>query len=122
MVFNGTTGVQGANLVSICPRYELRQFEVAMPLTFQRFIYPQLGLAFRYRTFVLGFDNMFPLFLKKNTYGVGVYFTLGFSIFRNHACRVKSTHVDYCPPKLKVPKRKHEGGGGNRRKKFLGIF
>jgi hypothetical protein len=83
------TGVQRANLVSIAPRYERRQIEVAMPLTFHRFLYPQLGLAFRFRSFVLGFDNVFPLFLKKNTYGLNAYFNLAISLFKNPACREK---------------------------------
>ena len=87
------TGVQRANLLSIAPRYERRIFEVAMPLTFHRFIYPQLGLAFRIRTFVLGFDNIFPFIFAKNTYGLNVYFNLGISLFRNPDCREKHHKV-----------------------------
>jgi hypothetical protein len=83
------TGVQRANLLSVAPRYETKWIEVAMPLTFHRFIYPQLGFAFRFRTFVLGFDNMFPLFLSKNTYGLNVYFNLGISMFRGPDCKEK---------------------------------
>jgi hypothetical protein len=86
-------GVQRANLLSVTPRYEVRQLEVAMPLTFHRFIYPQLGLAFRFRSFVLGFDNVFPLFIAKSTYGLNIYFNLGISLFRNPACRTKHSHA-----------------------------
>ena len=86
-----TTGVQRGNLFSIAPRYERRQIEVAMPLTFQRFVYPQLGFAFRYRSFVLGFDNLFPLFIKKDTYGLNAYFNLAISLFRNPACRERKS-------------------------------
>ncbi len=104
IVPNGVTGGQGSNLVSFCPRYEFRPFEVAMPLTFQRFLYPQLGFAFRVRTFVLGFDNVFPLFLKKNTYGLNVYFSLGISLFKNKACRTTLHSVASCAPAIKLPK------------------
>lgn len=109
LIPNRVVGVQGANLISIAPRFELKQFEVAMPLTFQRFIYPQLGLALRYRTFVLGFDNVFPLVYKKNTYGLNVYFSLGFSLFKNKACNTKSLSVANCPKGLFSGrlKRKH---------------
>jgi hypothetical protein len=95
-------GVQRSNLISIAPRYERRQFEVALPLTFQRYLYPQLGLTFRVRSFVLGFDNVLPLIIKKNTYGVNVYFNLGISIFKNPACR---------PKKPKTPKAINKPNG-----------
>lgn len=112
-------GVQGANLISICPRYEFKNFEVAMPLTFQRFIYPQLGVAFRIRTFVLGFDNMFPLFIKKNTYGLNVYFSLGISMFKNRACKVKGQRAVDCPTNifLKKENKKRKKGSKPRRPK-----
>ncbi len=83
------TGVQRANLLSITPRYERKQFEFALPLTFHRFLYPQLGFAFRIRSFVLGMDNLFPLIIKKNTYGLNVYFNIAISMFKNPACREK---------------------------------
>ena len=83
------TGVQRGNLLSITPRYERKNFEVAFPLTFQRYIYPQLGFAFRIRSFVLGLDNVFPLIIKKKTYGLNLYFNIGFSMFKNPACRKK---------------------------------
>lgn len=119
LVPNAVTGVQNTNLLSICPRYEFKQFEIAAPLTFQRFLYPQLGFAFRVRTFVLGFDNVFPLLFKKKTYGLNLYFSLGISLFKNPACKTKVNHVDYCPPKLRIPKRERKEER-KRRKKNLG--
>jgi len=107
---NSFTGVQGNNLVSVCPRYEFKNFELAAPLSFQKFIYPQLGFAFRVRTFVLGVDNVFPLIIKKNTYGLNLYFNLGFSLFSNQSCRKRIRKVDDCPPfsifKRKVKEKK----------------
>lgn len=98
------TGAQGPDLLCIAPRFELWNFEASLPLTLQRFVYPQLGLGLRYRTFVLGFDNVLPLMIKKNTYGIGAYISIGISIFKNPACNVKPRSVDSCPPKRKIKK------------------
>ncbi|MCC6369377.1 MAG: hypothetical protein IT236_00085 [Bacteroidia bacterium] len=98
LVPNALTGVQSPNLLSVCPRVEFKNWEVALPFTLQKFMYPQLGLAFRVRSFVLGFDNVIPLIaMKPRTYGLGVYFNLGISLFKNPACR-KSQRIVDCPP------------------------
>lgn len=108
------TGVQSPDLFSICPRVELRQVEVALPLTFQRFIHPQLGLGLRYRSFVIGVDNVFPVFMKVNTYGINFYFSLAVSIFRNSACNTKRSSVSDCPrygkPGKNKPKKRKRSG------------
>jgi hypothetical protein len=106
IVPNRLVGAQGSNLISICPRVEFKQIEVAMPLTFQKFMYPQLGFALRIRTFVLGFDNIFPLIIKKNTYGLNAYFNIGFSRFINRACNVGRRSVDDCSAKFKSGKNR----------------
>ena len=96
---NQVTGVAGSNIWAICGRFERKNFELALPLTFQKFIYPQLGMAVRYRSFVLGFDNVFPLLFMKNTYGLGIYTKLAISLFKNPACRKRSRIAD-CPPSI----------------------
>jgi|GEM_PF-419428 len=95
-------GVQRTNLLSIAPRYERTNFELAIPVTLHRYIYPQVGLAFRIRTFVFGMDNVLPLIVKNNTYGVNVYFNVGISLFKNPACKVSR-------PRFIAPKVKYEG-------------
>jgi len=95
-------GVQRTNLVSAAIRYERRNFEVAVPLTLHRYIYPQLGFAFRFRTFVLGLDNVLPFVVKSNTYGASVYFNLGISLFKNPACKPSK-------PRYFAPKKNYEG-------------
>jgi hypothetical protein len=105
-------GVQRADLVSFAPRYETRYFEVALPVTLHRFIYPQVGFGLRFRSFVIGMDNMLPLFMPVNTYGVNAYFNLALTIFRNPACRSIAPRVADCAPKLKR-------GGNYRRAGFL---
>ena len=99
------TGVQSPSVLFFCPRYETKNFEVGVPLILHRYLYPQLGVAFRVRTFVLGFDNLFPLMFKKTTYGVGIYASLGVSLFNNPACKKKPLRVDDCPPGMKVKER-----------------
>lgn len=107
------TGVQSPDLFSFCPRFEMRQLEIAVPITFQKFIYPQVGLGLRYRSFVLGMDNILPVFMKRNTYGLNFYFSLAVSIFRNHACDTKSRGVSDCPKYRKAKKERPK-----RRKSF----
>jgi hypothetical protein len=92
------TGVQAADLISVAPRFELRYFEAAFPLTFHRFIYPQVGFGLRFRSLVIGMDNMLPLFIKTNTYGLNLYFNLAVSIFKNPACGSRTISVSDCPP------------------------
>lgn len=107
------TGVQSPDLLSVCPRVEFRQFEFALPLTFHRFIYPQLGAGLRYRSFVIGMDNIIPLFMKSNTYGLNLYASLAVSIFSNPACKTKRSGVSDCPSYRKAGKNRPK-----RRKSF----
>lgn len=96
LVPNRITGVQSQDLISFCPRYEFMKFEAALPITFQRFVYPQIGLAIRYRSFVIGFDNLIPVLVKANTNGFGVYCSLAMSLFRNPACDTPDKRIDDC--------------------------
>jgi len=82
-------GVQRQNVISLTPRYERKQIEVAMPFSLQRYKYPQLGLAVRYRNIILGTDNIIPFIKENNTYGGGFYFNIGFALYKNPACRPK---------------------------------
>src|ERR1035437_552753 len=86
-------GVQRSNLVSVAPRLEFKNFEIAMPLTFQRVLYPQLGFAFRIENFVFGLDNVLPLILRNDTYGGGFYFNIGMK-FINKRCVVSRHRWD----------------------------
>ncbi len=101
LVPNSVTGVRANDVLAISPRFEVQNFEVSMPLTLQKYIYPQLGLAMRYRGFAWGVDNMLPFVMSKNTYGAGVYFNWTISLFKNPACSKKPKRVDFCPTKTK---------------------
>lgn len=120
MVPGRAVGVQGADLLYIAPRFELRNFEVSLPLAFRKYMYPQLGLAFRIRSFVLGVDNLFPLIIKKKTYGAGVYFNLGFSFFRNPACKTTVRRVDDCAPGFSLFKKNKKKARSSNKKQRLG--
>ena len=95
-------GVQRTNLLSVALRYERRNFEVAVPLTLHKYIYPQLGFAFRFRTFVLGVDNVLPFVAKTDTYAANIYFNLGIALFKNPACKKSK-------PRYVAPKKSYEG-------------
>lgn len=120
MIPGRVVGVQGADMLAITPRVEFKNFEAALPLTLTHFMYPQLGFAFRVRSLVVGVDNVFPLVVAKNTYGMGVYFNLGFSIFRNRACRKPVRKIDDCAPGFSLFKRNKAKQGPSRKKQRLG--
>jgi hypothetical protein len=103
---NRITGVQSPDLLSVCPRIEFRQFELAVPFALQKFIYPQVGLGLRFRSFVVGTDNILPFIVTRDTYGANIYFSLAISIFRNKACDVKGSSVSDCPSYKKKGKNR----------------
>lgn len=101
LVPDALTGARASNLLVLAPRFERQNFECSLPLTFQRFRYPHLGFAFRFRSFVLGVDNILPFITRSNTQHMGLYFKLGWSLFQNPACRVPPRKVDDCRPGVK---------------------
>lgn len=98
LVPDGVVGVQGSNLLCIAPRYETKNVELSLPFTLQRFRYPHLGLGLRFRSLVVGVDNVIPFVTKANTKQFGVYFNLGVSLFNNPACNTTRKAVDDCAP------------------------
>lgn len=100
------TGVQGPDLISICPRFELKNFEAAVPLTFEKFIYPQLGFAFRLRGFAIGTDNIIPYLKRMNTNTISLYLSWSLNLYRNMACDTKRIKVSDCVKFRKSGKRK----------------
>lgn len=94
-------GGRSSNLFSISPRFERKNFEVSLPFTLQRFVYPHLGLAFRFRSVVFGVDNIVPFLKSSNTQHFGLYFKFAWSMFRNPACNTKTRKVDDCRPGIR---------------------
>lgn len=62
-----------ASQAAFTARYETRKFEVAVPFTMNEYQHPHLGVAFRYRFFVLGTDRL-------GTY-TGLFDATGFDLF-----------------------------------------
>lgn len=52
------TAIVRSSLFALAPRYETRLFEASMPLVFHEFQEAHLGLALRYKWFVLGTDRL----------------------------------------------------------------
>lgn len=101
LVPDALTGARASNLLVLSPRFERQNIEFALPLSLQRFRYPHLGFAFRFRSFVLGVDNIMPFLKRSNTQHLGLYFKLGWSLFQNPACKVQERRVDDCRPGVK---------------------
>jgi len=62
-----------ASQISVSARYETRKFEVTVPLTVYEYNKPHMGLAFRYKFFVLGTDRLGSF--------TGLWDTTGYDIF-----------------------------------------
>lgn len=103
------TGVQGPDLISICPRLENKNIEVAMPITFEKFIYPQLGFALRFRGLILGTDNLKPYLLRTDASAISFYFGLSINLYRNPVCDTKRIRVSDCVKFLSGKKNKAKG-------------
>jgi len=96
------TGAGSANLIAIAPRFVKKQVEVSMPITLQKFIYPQLGFYIRVRSCALGFENVFPLVFSKNTYGLGVYAKIAISLNKNPRCWRGGSGAADCPGNISI--------------------
>lgn len=64
----GTTGIR-RSLIAITPRYEIKWFEAALPLSLYDYRYPQLGLAFRFYSSPSGRIISFPLSFRWMSMG-----------------------------------------------------
>ena len=90
-------GVQRAGVVNVTPRFESRRFEVALPITLYQYKYPRMGLAFRFNNVVIGTDRLGPLLFNPDVYGMDLYVSLKYTIFKSKHCRkrkVKAAKVE----------------------------
>ena len=94
-------GPQSYNMISVTPRYERKNFEFAMPLRMFGWSMPQVGMAFRIRSFSLGLEDALPLIFHNDFQGGGIYFNLGISLFDNPACKRNSWILNACPDFIK---------------------
>jgi hypothetical protein len=93
---NSVTGVMASDFISLVPRYERKNIEIAVPLSFKRYTQPELGLALRFRSLLIGVDNILPFIKSSNVKAFGVYFNLGWSLFKNPKCNFGTKKIDDC--------------------------
>lgn len=87
-------------LFSITPRYERKLFEIAMPLSFVGYTYPQMGLCVRLGNWIIVGSDRIGSFRGKirDVYGADIYFHLKFALFKK--CRRQSAKFrapKHCP-------------------------
>jgi hypothetical protein len=80
-------GVQRASYLGVVPRWELKRFEVSLPLSMYEWKHPQVGIAMRLNSIVIGSDNLGGLLFNQDIYGADIYFSFKYTIFRHWKCR-----------------------------------
>ena len=80
-----TTGIR-RSIIGITPRYEIKWFEAALPISLYDYRSPQVGLAFRFYNITIGSDNILPFFVPMNVYSGNIYASLKITLFKNPRC------------------------------------
>jgi hypothetical protein len=83
-------GVQRASYLGIVPRWEIKRFEVSLPVSLYEWQHPQFGLAMRLNSLIIGSDNLGGLLFNQDIYGADIYFSLKYTIFKHWKCKTKS--------------------------------
>ncbi|MGD0710260.1 MAG: DUF5723 family protein, partial [Bacteroidales bacterium] len=79
----GLPGVDRANSISITPRYDTRRFGVALPIVFYEYLWPRVGIAFRFNNFlIIGSDKIGAIF-SQSLSGEDFYFSFKFNILKS---------------------------------------
>ncbi len=107
MIYINATAVQGfrifnpqvkrASQVSLTPRIERRRWEVSVPASYYEYKHVRLGLAVRYKWFVIGSDNLgwWPAMYEMN--GLDIYFGFKYSSDNYDNSRYKKGKGGHCP-------------------------
>ena len=82
-------GVQRAAYLGVSPRWEIKRFEVSLPLSLYEWKHPQVGLCMRLNSIVIGSDNLGGFLFNQDIYGADIYFSLKYTIFKHWKCRTK---------------------------------
>jgi len=81
LVLTSDAHLNRMNSIAITPRYETYNFEVAMPIILNEYVYPNLGLMIRYRYFFIGTDQLGSTLGFTDLYGLNVYAGIKISHF-----------------------------------------
>lgn len=101
-------GVRRANSLAVSARFEMKWFEVSVPISLYEYYRPQLGLSLRLYCLTIGTDKLLHIFGKSDLYGGDIYFHLNVPIFYNPKCKQRmKSGTNYDPGRIKN-KRKCE--------------
>lgn len=95
-------GAQRGAQLAITPRYEIKRFEVALPLILHEYQHPSFGAMIRLNSIVIGTDRLGTYLFNRDVYGADIYFNIKYTIFRNWRCKQKDMRK---APKVKTQKR-----------------
>jgi hypothetical protein len=87
-----STAIVRSSMMSITPRYETRKFEASMPFVLHEFKTPHLGLALRYKWFVIGSDRIGAFTGIWNNTGYDLFFG-----FKLNVCEKGGKRSPSCP-------------------------
>ena len=76
-------------LISIVPRYELRNLEFNLPITLYEYEYPRIGFSARLSFFTIGTERLGTYFGLADLNGMDLYFSLKFNIGKG-SCKIKA--------------------------------
>ncbi|MCH2199397.1 MAG: DUF5723 family protein [Flavobacteriales bacterium] len=88
--FKRNFGIQRAASLSLTPRYEIKRFEAALPITLHEIADPMVGFMVRLNSIIIGTDNLGPYLFNSDVYGADIYFHLKYTIFRARGCKGKT--------------------------------
>jgi hypothetical protein len=91
LVINTEARLARMNSFALTPRYETPSFEIAMPIIINEYLYPNLGLMVRYKSFFIGTDQLGATLGITSLTGLDVY--LGIKI--NSFAKRKEPKVRY---------------------------
>jgi len=83
------TGVVRPNSLTLSARYELKRFEVNLPVTLYQYRYPVVGLMVRYQNIIVGTDYLSPFLFKTNLYRGDIYFNIKLPFYTSPKCKDK---------------------------------
>ncbi|MFN0032369.1 MAG: DUF5723 family protein [Flavobacteriales bacterium] len=82
-------GVQRASYLGVAPRWEIKRFEVSLPVSIYEWRHPQVGLMLRLNSIIIGSDNLGWFLFNQDIYGADIYINIKYTIFKHWKCKTK---------------------------------
>lgn len=83
VVLNEYTLVRPAT-ISLTPRYESDNFEIAFPMSLYNYIHPRIGVSARFSKFIIGTDKLGGFFGLNNFTGLDLYFMVKLPLIKGN--------------------------------------